>query len=641
MISALRHVFVDSWLGRILALLIFFAFIGWGVGDIFGNLGGSDANTVVKIGDRRITAEDLDRGIRSELPQVAKQMGVTDPSQLPPSARRQAAQSVLQRLVSQNEILALAARNGMQVPDSLVREEVFALPYFHGTDGKFDRKLFDQRMAQAGMSEKQLLQMVRDDITVRSLIEGLGDTMQVPSSLLQRLLDYDAQEHVLDIVRVNAGTMTPPAAPTEGQIHRYYDNHPWNYRTTEFRHAKIVVLSAEGVAKSIVIPEADLKRFYEFQSQRYHVPETRSLEVLTFQDQAAANKIAESWKGGASWEVIQAQASNAAAVSFPDTRASDVPSPELAKAAFAAPVNAIQGPLKTETGWVVFRVKDIKPPHNVDFDHAKDDLRDEITRAQAPQLLQSRLPRFQDAVAGSTDLEHIPTDLGAIPAQGSLDAQGMTKDGEPAPLPGDPELRQAIIARIFSQAEGVKPSVVNGPKGGAFAVLVDHIEPGALKSFDSVRDQVVHDWTEAQRRHAADERATTIFDKAKQQGGVAKAVAGTTDASSMQSGMAVSRIKPVPLPQPLLPLIFGTPVGQSAMLNVNDDYFVVTVTGLRDGDPATMKELSSRLRPQLEESLRGDIPTTVVHSLEDKLKPVPNVQLMQRVIDASGGGAGQ
>lgn len=84
MISALRHVFVDSWLGRILALLIFFAFIGWGVGDIFGNLGGSDANTVVKIGDRRITAEDLDRGIRSELPQVAKQMGVTDPSQLPP-----------------------------------------------------------------------------------------------------------------------------------------------------------------------------------------------------------------------------------------------------------------------------------------------------------------------------------------------------------------------------------------------------------------------------------------------------------------------------------------------------------------------------------------------------------------------------
>lgn len=639
MISALRHVFVDSWLGRILAFLIFLAFIGWGVGDIFTNLGGTNADTVARIGKRRITADDLSRGIRSELPQMAQQMGVGDPSQIPQAERAQVAREVLQRLVTQQEVLLAADRNGMHVPDALVRDEVFGMPYFHGANGQFDRKVFDQRMAQAGLTERRVLDMVRDDITVRGLLDGMGDTVRVPSTILHRLLDFDAAQHVLDVVRVNAGAMAAPPAPTDAQLHRYYDNHPWEFRTAAYRHAKVVVLSTETVARSIDIPDADLKRLYDFQSQRYHVPETRSLEVLTFQDQAKAQQAVQDWKSGASWDAVQKDNHDAAAVSLPDTRQSDVPNPELAKASFGAAQGEIQGPLKTETGWVVFRVIDIKAPHNVDFAQAKDALREEVAKAQAPQVLSARMARFQDAVAGSADLEHVPADIGAVPAQGSLDAQGMTKEGEPAPLPGDAALRQAIVARIFSQPQNAKPSIVQGPKGSAFAVLVDQVEPGAVKPFDSVHDQVASAWTDAARRHAADVQAAGLFNKAKQSGGVARAVANTPDAAMLQSGVSFSRVRPAAIPQELAQLALGTPVGQSAMLNVDDDYYVVTVTGVRAPDAATTKELTDRLEPQLRQSMQNDIPMTFVRGLEQRVKPVPNMGLLQRVIDSTGAGA--
>lgn len=449
MISTLRHFVVDSWIGRVIALLIFLAFVGWGVGDMLGSYNGSQADTVATIGTRRITAEEFERDIRSQLPAIAQQMGVSDPSQLTPATRREVAQSVLQHLLSQKEVLALADRNGMKVPDTLVRKEIFGFRVFQGTDGQFDRKLFDAKLRQLGLQERVFLESVRDDLGARGLLDGLGKTMIVPDSVLDQLLAYNTKQYKTDLLRLDSADVTIPAAAEEAQLRRFYDTHPWLYRSAEYRHAKIVVLSPESIARDLVVPDAQLKQVYEFENQKYDVPETRDIEVMTVPEQEPASALASAWKNNADWDALQKSNPSAASVSFPHARETDIPSPELAKAAFAAGVNTVEGPLKTPTGWVVFKVTAITPPHKTGFDQAKAEIRDEIARSQAPQLLAQRFAALQDAIAGSSDLDQVPTNLGAVPAQGSLDAQGMTKDGELAPLPGDDTLRKAIIARIF------------------------------------------------------------------------------------------------------------------------------------------------------------------------------------------------
>ena len=54
MITSLRHVFVESWLGRAIVIAVFVAFIGWGVGDVVGYIGTS-SNVVVQVGKTDIT----------------------------------------------------------------------------------------------------------------------------------------------------------------------------------------------------------------------------------------------------------------------------------------------------------------------------------------------------------------------------------------------------------------------------------------------------------------------------------------------------------------------------------------------------------------------------------------------------------
>ncbi|CAI9120820.1 peptidyl-prolyl cis-trans isomerase [Brytella acorum] len=639
MISTLRHVLVDSWIGRVLAFLIFAAFIAWGVGDIFTSIGASNADAVVRIGTHRITAQALSESINQTLPRAAQQMGLNDPSQVPQAERVEIAHEALQHLVTQEEVLLFAERNGMVAPDGLVRDSIFAIPAFHDKNGQFDRAKFNQLLAQRRLTEARVLDMARSDIVAQGVMAGLGDTMKVPPSITQRLIDFNARERVLDVVRINAGAMPAPTAPTDAQLHRYYDNHQETFRTTEYRHAKIVVLSADTVEHALEVPDEQLRRYYDFQSGRFHVPETRSLQVLTFQDEAKANEAAAFWKSGQSWDAMQAKYTDAAAVSLPETRQSDVPNPELAKAAFSAQSGTIEGPLKTETGWVLFRVLDIKAPHDTPFEAAREDLRREVAHQQAPALVAARMARFQDVIAGSSDLEHIPADLGAAPAAGTLDAQGMTHDGVPAPIPGDPVLRQAIIARVFSQSVKDKPSVVKGPKDGAFAVLVDTIEPGKVQPFDVVKARVADAWTAEQKRHAADVQATGLLTKAKSGGGVAKAVVGTPDAVRLQSGMTFSRVRPAALPDGVATQAFGAKIGESFMLNVGDDYYVATLTGERAADEKVVSDLRQRMEPQLTATMRDDVAATFVRGLEQRAKPVPNMALLQQVIDSTGGGA--
>lgn len=637
MISTLRHLVVDSWLGRIIALLIFLAFVGWGVGDMVGSYNGDQANVAVRIGTRQISAQDLATAIQNEMPRAAQQMGLSSAAQLTPDIRQQVAQSVLQRMLAQNEVLALADRNGMQVPDALIRNEIFGMSVFHGTDGRFDRKLFDSKLRQIHLTERDLLAKVRDDIGARNLLEGLGNGMKVPSSVLDQLLKYNTLEHRIDLIRLDSAASPVAVAPEEAQLRRFYDLHPWLYRSSEYRHAKIVLLSADSIARTLTIPDADLRRVYEFELQKYDVPETRNLEVLTVQDRAAADGLVAAWKADGDWASIQKRNSSAAAVAFPSARQADIPSPELAKAAFAAPSGVIEGPVESPAGWIVFRVTAINPPHKTDFEHAKSDIRDEVARSQAPQILGARVATLQDAIAGSADLEQIPTDLGAVPAQGSLDAQGMTKDGEIAPLPGSDAVRKAVIARIFSQKKGEKPSLVNGPEGSAFAVLVDDIEPGHVKPYDVVREQVGHDWLHEHQMRSADERATTIMLAARKSGSVVKAVAGTSDEAAMQKNVVVSRMQTNGLPPALLSLIFSTPIGDTAMLADGDSVYVFSVNGTLAATRESTKALRASMQSQLQETMRADVPVVFVHALEAQIKPKPNMAVLQQALKAGTG----
>lgn len=223
MISYLRRVLVESWLGRVVAIVIFLAFVSWGIGDVIGFMS-EETDVVARVGQHRIPTRDLAMALRSEMPTITQQMGVKDPSALSPIMQGQIARQILQRLIAQAELLEAARQLKIIVPDSAIREEVFSLPYFKGPTGQFDRAVFNQRLSAQGLSEQQVLDMIRDDLTVRTLLQPMAQGSRVSNILLKTLVDYGATTRMVDLISIPVAAQPAPPAPDTATLQRYYTN---------------------------------------------------------------------------------------------------------------------------------------------------------------------------------------------------------------------------------------------------------------------------------------------------------------------------------------------------------------------------------------------------------------------------------
>nr|WP_298795511.1 SurA N-terminal domain-containing protein [uncultured Acetobacter sp.] len=632
MISYLRRVFVESWLGRICAIVIFLAFIGWGVGDVLGYMG-TETDVVATVGQQRISSADLGQALQGEMPTIAKQMGVSDPAQVPPAMRQQIAYQVLQRLIGQAELIEAARKLKVSVPDSAVRDEVFSLPYFKGTNGQFDRNILNARLRERDIPEQRFLTMIRDDLISRTMLQPIGQGAGVSDIIAKRLSDFGLQTRTVDLLRIPFMEQPTPAAPDDAVLRRYYANHMWNFRTAELRHARVVVLSPATVADTISIDEKDLKRVYDEESDRYHVPETRDVQVVTMQDEAQARTIADVWIKGADWAAVQAAAKSGASVEMPGARPSTIPSEGLSKAVFTAPIGQIQGPFKSEGGWVVLRVTKVTPPKDTPYDVAKKEILQQYRDAKAPTVVGERSRQLQDAMAGN-GLDAIPTDIGAAAAAGTLDASGNTQDGTPAPLPATGKVRDAIVQQIFAQTKGARPNLTEGPDNSWYAVEVDSIIPAAQLTFEQAKANVLAAWQTDARRHAANERATALYTAAQEKGGVAN-VAGA-DAPAVK-GLTFSRAAPnAAIPSELMNFLPRMKAGQSVMGEDAGEFVVATVTAVSTPNPTADLAAFQRLKSSLAQSTGDDLLASYVEALSKQAPPVINQRAVTATLSSLG-----
>ena len=162
-----------------------------------------------------------------------------------------------------------------------------------------------------------------------------------------------------------------------------------------------------------------------------------------------------------------------------------------------------------------------------------DEVRAKVARDRATDQVYGRANKLEDALSAGTSLDDLPGDLGVAAITGTMDANGNTASGDPAPIPGPPALRQAIITAAFALTKGEPPRMTEGPDQSYFAVAVEDTTEPTLKPFDQVQAQVREDWEHEQRRHAQDQVAAKLLTAAKAGGSLddAAVVAGVPGAA--------------------------------------------------------------------------------------------------------------
>ncbi len=267
----------------------------------------------------------------------------------------------------------------------------------------------------------------------------------------------------------------------------------------------------------------------------------------------------------------------------------EFPDADLAKAVFATAADTVADPVKGALGWYVLKVTKVTPGSEKTFDDVKQALRNRMLAEKATDLMYDRANKIDNLLGNGTSLDQMPGDLGLAGVAGTLDAKGNTKDGTPAPIPGAPELKAALVAAAFQAQKGDPPQLteVQTPSAGGsayYAVSVEDVIPPEPKPFEEVQAQVTEDWTADQQRHAAEQRAAKLLTAIK--GGQSLA-----DAAAV-AGVAVNRTPQVTrgaaredLPGELANVLFGLKPGEPAMVATPTTFVVAMPAQIETPNP--------------------------------------------------------
>jgi peptidyl-prolyl cis-trans isomerase D len=631
MISTLRRS-LNTWVVRGFFLILVAAFGLWGIGDVVRNVG--TTTWVAKVGDRTIEPQEAQDAFRAALAQYTRGQPGSDPS---PAVRRQIAAQAVQSLILRAALDAEAQRLHVAVPDAALRQSVFAIPAFQGLNGTFDRQRFETILRNNNLTEPTFLAMQRVDLARRQILEAVSTGIAVPDLLTPAAAHTRAHRPAADMVEFPFAAVAPPAPPDAAVLTRWYDNHPWLYSTPAYRRIKAVILATQTLAKEIPVTDAELHAAYEQNRDAYVTPARRSVQVVLEPDAAKAAALADKWRAGADWPAMQAaaKADGGTAVELDKASETEFPVAELGRAVFAAPLETIPAPVHTTLGWYVLRVTAETPASEKTFDQVKDALHDQIAAGRATDALYDRANKLDNILATGATLDQIPADLGAVAVAGTLDAEGNTPDGKPAPIPGPPELRAAIIAAAFQLPKDDPPHLVEvpAPKDGGsayYALSVEAIEPPTVRPFADVRDKVLADWTTDQVHRAQNVAASAMLNAVNK--GESLADAALKAGATVRRSPAVDRSQPEDgMPAQLQRVLFGMKKGEAAEVETADGFVVAVLTDIQQPDPKQLAPLYAEIKGELNRETANDAVDIFADALRDRASAQVNQSALDQV----------
>ncbi len=590
-----------------LMALLGLSLLGFGVEGF-----GTRTTNVGTVGSRDITTDAYARELRNELRALQAQFG--QPVSMEQARMFGIDQMVLEQLVTGAVLDTEAERLGISAGDSTVQREILGVRAFQGPGGSFDRESYRFALQNAGLSEREFEDSIRDDVARSILQRAVASGASAPETLVNPLLEFEVQTRDLSVTTLTASDLPEPVgAPDDADLQAFYDERIEDYTQPEGKRIAYAWVTPEMLLDTLVVDEAILRDAYESRRAEFVQPERRLVERLVFPDPQTAEAARERIDSGAArFEDLVAERG----LDLEDTDMGDVTEDQLGAAGqevFALDGPGVVGPVQTSLGPALFRMNAVLSAQEVSFEDAREQLREEQLADMARRALADDLDLFEDLLAGGASLRELTdeTDM----EYGEIDWRPDTRAGIAA-YESFREAARSLQAGDFPELEALED-------GGLFALDYLDTLPPAPQPLDEIREQVAADWENAQIRARLREVAEALQDGSEPPaiGAMPVRFEGITRNDSLPD-----------LPGAVVDAAFEMEPGETRIIADDTQVHVVELHAVASPDPLMeeVTELREAIERQIEQSIAQDLFGYFAASLRERT----SIQLDQRVIDA-------
>lgn len=605
------HDSLGKWIVVIVLGLIAFSFVFWGVD--FGLTGVT--TFAAKVNGEDVPLTEFNRALQDR----ENQYRTIYRSELPEDVRRELRRAVIDELVRNEALSQRVQEQGYRASDERVTQSIRDIAAFQ-VNGEFSLDVYRGLLANQGLTPTGFEALQREALEVGDLESGIVDSTFLTPAEFRRYIELYNQRRELAYAVFGVESYTESVEIDDAAIASRYENNQASYQTTETLDLEYIELALADIAATVEVTEEELRAAYEQERERFETTEQRRarhilIEAAEGQDdaaRAAAEAVIARLKAGEDFAAVAAEVSADAGTKAQGGDLGWISRGMLVgpfeDALFALEAGGLSDVVRTEFGFHVIRLEEVRAGELQPFEAVRDELAAETRTRRAEDEFYERANQLADAAFDAHD------ELASVASAVNLPLKTVMG----YPRTGDSSLfeNSAVVVEAAFNEEIVE----SGQNSELIELAEDHVvvlrvtehDVPMTKPLDEVREQIREELVRERALELAEEAARAFLVDIEQGADAAESAAARggawtppawvmrTDAGVPTEVLSAAFAMPKP--------VAGAPQRQVVAL-ANGGQAVIVLTGVEAGEPATMtqEERDQRQRQLADQAARAEI----------------------------------
>jgi len=481
-------------------------------------------DAVATVGDAEISTSEFQTSFARFRAELRQQQGdaYDEIATNQPVVRRQHLESLIDELLLRQHAQEL----GLTISPGMLRDLISQIPAFQ-LEGRFDPGLYQQALRASGRTPRGFERELREDLMVRLLPTSVSFSTIVTEAEIDRMLSLENETRRLSLIEVPIAPFREQVDVGDERVREYYEANTGDFLTTEEVSIRYIELDATAMTDGLELSEEELRQRYEAASQRYLTPESRRASHILIeagderdQDQARAlaRQLYERALDGESFDELAREYSDDLGSADEGGDLGWIEAGDMVEAfenaLFDLTVSGeLAEPVRSQFGWHVIRLEEIRPPEGMSFEEARDEILAEFREREAEEIYIEMSERLVDLVfADDSTLAPLADELGLeIRQTGPFSRSGGT---------GVAANRQVIEAAFSDMVllDGTVSDPIELDRNRMVVIQLDEHFPAEPRPLDEVVDNIRQRLINEDARSMAEAQAQSLRERVLAEG---------------------------------------------------------------------------------------------------------------------------
>jgi peptidyl-prolyl cis-trans isomerase D len=625
------HDGLGKWVVVAVLGLIAFSFVFWGID--FGLTGVS--TFAARVNGEEVPLTEFDRELQARQNQYQQ----LTRSELSEDMRRELRRAVIEDLVRQTALKQRVEEQGYRVSDERLTQSIRDIAAFQ-VDGQFSMDVYQGLLANQGLTPLGFEALQRESLEIGDLQNGIAASTFLTPAEFRRYIELYNQRREVAYALFEVEAFSGDVTIDDAAIAAHYENNQASYQTTETVDLEYIELALADIAATVEVTEEELRKAYEEERVRFETAEERRashilIEVPEGEDDAAratAESVLTRLRNGEEFAAVAAEVSADAGTKTQGGDLGWIARGMLAgpfeDALFALQVGELSAPVRTEFGFHIIRLDELRAGEVQPFEAVREELASETRMRLAENEFYDRANELGEAAFDAYDeLASVATATG-LPLK---TLKGFPRTGDPNAFANSAAVVQAAFAEEIVDS-GRNSEIVELADDHVLVLRVAAHQVPTAKPLDEVREQIREELVRQRAQQLAEEAAQAFLNAIETGGDPAEAAAmhsGTWMPAAWVTRTDTSVPTEVLSTAFAMPKTSGAPQREMIALS-NGGQAVIVVTNVEPGEPTSMPQSE---REQRQQQLADQAARAELTGYVGNLREAANVRIPEDVLN--------